>query len=59
MLSKLLDVVNADANEPDWDEIYLLTRYNRNGIESLIDLARALWLETNDPDEYDALVAAL
>lgn len=60
MLSNLLDIVNESATEPVWDDVWWAAcDYGADPAANLLELCRALWLESNDPEAYDALVAGL
>lgn len=59
-LSNLLDIVNETASEPDWNDVWWAAcDYGADPAANLLELARALWLESNDPEAYDALVAGM
>lgn len=59
-LRNMLDIVNESAVEPDWNDIWWAAcDYGAEPAAGLLELCRALWLESNDPEAYDALVADL
>lgn len=59
MLSELLDAINERPREPDWDAVFEIARGNCLPDVLLLELAKTLWLETNDPAAYDKLVREL
>ena len=60
MLSDLLDIVNETPSEPDWNDVWWAAcDQGTDPAEALLELCRALWLENNDPESYDALIGSL
>ena len=56
MLSDLLDEINDNPRNPDWDAVFEIAQDNCLPDVLLLELAKALWLEGNDPEAYDQLV---
>lgn len=59
MLSELLDVLNENPLKPDWVGVYHTALEADLPAWQLLQLAKLLWLETNDPAAFDAAIRSL